>query len=133
MVNQNHNWNEITNVGNPTRSQVVNDIIKRVKKFEAQKQGSPSKAQLPQKEHEYQSIIGTHHKEDDIVAKYGIPAVINFQFHMIGRLDVCGKFLQQNLQPNDQFLKSWQKGKLSWSINVHKERERNAPFQHILP
>ena len=47
MPNRHHQWNGLTNVGNPTRSRAVNDMIKRVKKFEARRQGAPSKARRP--------------------------------------------------------------------------------------
>lgn len=53
MPNRNHTYNEITKVGNPTKSQKVNDVIKRVKRFEARKQGSPSKAHRALKEAEF--------------------------------------------------------------------------------
>jgi hypothetical protein len=44
MPNQITPWNEISHVGNPTRSTVVNKIIKEIKKMEAARLGRPSQA-----------------------------------------------------------------------------------------
>ena len=35
----------------------------------------------------YDAIINSQQKDNDVIEKYGIPAVLNFQFHLIGRLD----------------------------------------------
>jgi hypothetical protein len=34
MPNRNHQWNELSNVGNPTKSQVLNDLVAHVKRAE---------------------------------------------------------------------------------------------------
>ena len=39
MPNRLSQWNEISNVGNPTKSAEVNDLDKRVTKKEARKEG----------------------------------------------------------------------------------------------
>ena len=44
---QNHQWNELTNLGNPTRHQAINDLIKQVWKFEMCQQGATLKACQP--------------------------------------------------------------------------------------
>jgi hypothetical protein len=44
MLNQITPWNEISHVGNPTCSTVVNKIIKAMKKMEAARLGRPSQA-----------------------------------------------------------------------------------------
>ena len=40
-------WNIEANKGIPTKSIVVNDVIKKVLKFEVRKQGKPSQARRP--------------------------------------------------------------------------------------
>ena len=40
MPNRLLQWNEISNVGNPTKSAEVNDLVKRVTKKEARKEGA---------------------------------------------------------------------------------------------
>ena len=47
MPNRNMQWNQITGHGNPTRSQGLNDLIKRVKRFEVRGHGAESKARRP--------------------------------------------------------------------------------------
>lgn len=44
MPNKNHKWNEIMNVGNPTKSQSHEQHDKQGEMFEACKQDAPSKA-----------------------------------------------------------------------------------------
>ena len=49
MPNKLMSWNELANppVGNPTKSILVDDLIKRVKKKEVRKQDKPSQARKP--------------------------------------------------------------------------------------
>ena len=47
MPNKNMQWNQLTNHGNPTRSQALNDLLKRVKKAEVRGQGAQSRARRP--------------------------------------------------------------------------------------
>ena len=39
MPNRNHQWDELQNRGNPTKSQALNDLIRKVKRFEVRGQG----------------------------------------------------------------------------------------------
>ena len=127
--NKNHQWNEVTATGNPTRSQAVNDMIKRVEKFEVRGEGSPSRARRPLKEAEFRAVMTGLKGKDDINSKYGIPALLAFQFHLIGRVDDCCKWKRQNLGTHDVHSDKSGKARLSWSKNVREER--NAPWQHL--
>ena len=131
MPNKLMTWDVIECRGNPTRSAAVNDLIKRVKKFEARRQGAPSKARRALKEHEFRHVMSSLYQTDhtDIVVKYGIPALLAFQFHMIGRLDDSSKWLRTNLQMHDSYPGKAAKAKLCWGKNVHEERD--APWQHM--
>ena len=44
MPNQNHQWDETASRGNPTKSQALDDLIERVKRFEVRSHGAPPKA-----------------------------------------------------------------------------------------
>ena len=44
MPNKRTDWNEIANVGNPTRSGEVNDLVKAIKKMETARLGAESQA-----------------------------------------------------------------------------------------
>lgn len=60
-------------------------MVSQVKKLKGHKQKDPSKAQLPLKDNEFRPIVGELWALNDsnIIAKYGIPALIVFLFHMI--------------------------------------------------
>lgn len=55
-------------------------------KFE---QGVKSKARRPLKKNEFRSINEQLRGANSIITKYGMPALIAFQFHLIGRVDDC--------------------------------------------
>ena len=62
-------------------------MIQKVKKFEVRGQGVESKACWPLKEAEFRQIIQELRQVDnDIIANYGVPVLLAFQFHMLGRV-----------------------------------------------
>ena len=129
MPTKNHQWNELTNMGNPTRSQAVNDMIKKVKRFEVRKQGKASSARRPLTTAEIKAALHELRNSDDIEIKYGIPALLCFQFHVIGRVDDCCKWYRSNLATHDQYPGKAARFRLAWSKNVTDERD--APWQHL--
>lgn len=130
MPNKNHQWNELTGRGNPTKSQELNDMIKKVKKFEVRGQGAPSRARRALKEHEFRSMQSELRSSDDYITKYGIPALNTFQFHLIGRVDDCCKWRREHLAVHDSHSDKACKVRLAWSKNVTDERA--APWQTML-
>ena len=131
LPNKHIPWNDIARAGNPTRSIAVNECIRRVAKFETRQQGAPSKARRPFKEPEFRELLARCHEcDDDIYAKYMVPAVLCFQFHMIGRVDDCCQWQRSNLAINPAHPEKSAQGRLAWSKNVNEERD--APWQHIL-
>jgi hypothetical protein len=131
MPNRLMPWNEITGVGNPTRSKALNDLIKSVKKKEVRGQGAPSQARRSIKDAEFRRVVELlkDEEEDSIIKKYGIPAMMAFQFHMIARIDCSTQVLISNLRPHEHFTFCL-KVRLSWSKNVLEERD--APFQAVI-
>ena len=89
MPNNHHQWNEISNSGNPTRSQELIQLIKFVKKREVRGQGIPSQARRPLEEAEFRTAMMLAHTNENNLTRYGIPALCCFQFSMIGRIDDC--------------------------------------------
>ena len=125
-------WNDLTGVGNPTKSRQLNDLIKLVKKKEVRGQGVPSQARRPIRANEYCRVIRILKDESDegnIFWKYGIPALMNFQFHLLTRIDCATQALVANLKPHPS-VPSFLKMRLAWSKNVMEERD--APWQHVL-
>jgi hypothetical protein len=133
MPNKITPWNQLAQQGNPTRSIEVNQLYKYVKKKEVRRQGVASKADMPLQAREYQqmmTILKTESAGDDILRKYGIPAFINYQFHMLARVDDVSQSLRENLQLHDRFPNIALKSRINWSKNVMEERD--APFQSML-
>jgi hypothetical protein len=122
-------WNEISGVGNPTRSIALNDLIKYVKKKEVRGQGAPSKARRSIKDAEFRRVVELLKEEEGITKKYGIPAMMAFQFHMIARIDCSSQVQIANLRPHDNFMFCL-KVRLNWSKNVMVDRD--APFQAVV-
>lgn len=122
MPNKNMVWNNQTEQGNPTRSSVLNDFIKEVKKKEVRKQGKASKARRPLVTSEFRQIIDrVRGGDDNYTFKYSLAAYYIFQFHMVARVDDVMHFKCEDLTPHLDFdfaLKS----KMCWSKNVLDER-----------
>ena len=129
MPNRLMQWNEISNVGNLTKSAEVNDLIKRVTKKEARKEGAASHRRRPMKIEEYNSILEILKESRQSTEKYGIPALMNYQFHLIARIDDTTQVSLENIQKHDRF-DFCLKTKLNWSKNVTDERD--APWQAII-
>jgi hypothetical protein len=123
-------WVSGRNEGNPTRSIEVNSLIKRIKKKEVRKQGVLSKAKRPVTEDEFrrmQNILQNH--KSNIIWRYGLYALTNFQFHLLARIDDTTQVLVENIRVHDSFCNAL-KTRLNWSKNVTEERD--APWQIIL-
>jgi hypothetical protein len=66
----------------------VNDLIKAVKKKEVRKQGTPSNADRPREEQEFNQLITTLVSLERPTERYMmIPTICKFQFHLNARLD----------------------------------------------
>ena len=130
MPNRLMAWNQLNNVGNPTRSCELNDLIKFAKKKEARQQGAVLHARRSIKDAEYACVLELLKEKDNILCKYGIPAMMNFQFHLIARIDCTTQVSLANLKEHDQF-DFCLKTKLNWSKNVLEERD--APWQVMIP
>ena len=125
-------WNEISRIGNPTRSTAINMLIKRIKKSEVQKQGAKSRARQSITDNEFckMNLLARRCPEGQgSIWKYGIPAQLCYQFHLIAGLDDTMMALRKNLAIHPHFNFAL-KTKLNWSKNVREERD--APWQIIL-
>ena len=129
MPNKLMKWDMATNTGNPTKSVVVNELIKRVKKQEVRKQGKPSRAVRAMELSEFNAFIRGCRETDSghIGHRVGV-AYFLFQFHMIARLDDVMNFKIGDLMSNIEFPDTI-KSKMRWSKNVLEERE--SPDQII--
>ncbi len=129
MPNKLMAWNAIAQVGNPTRSVEVNELIKTVKKQEVRKQGKLSTARRAITHPKFLRMLDYLKEDEDAMRKYGLPSLFVFQYNLIARIDDTCQFLVSNLTASSDFdfvLRS----RLNWSKNVHEERD--APNQILL-
>ena len=137
MPNQNHQFNEIAMVGNPTRSKAVNDYIVRLKQLEVRQEAVPTRAKRPLEHEEYRAIINCIRKRVDHSVcnisthqkHYALAAMMLWQYALIGRLDDAAQTKTFALFPNLRFPDALE-GQLTWSKNILEERQ--APHQILL-
>ena len=132
-------WSVTRTEGNPTQSKDVIDLLKAVKKKEVRKQGAKSRVRRPMIGKEFESMHKLLRESDDddrrttahasAWKRYGISAIVNFQFHMISRIDDSTQVILEHIRVHDKFSHSL-KVRLNWSKNVNDERD--APFQLVL-
>ena len=130
MPNKLMQWNEINRVGNPTKSTLVNNLLKRVKKLEVRKLGVTPKARRPLTEDEFRKIVTIlKEAERGNTWSYGVPAQLCFQVHLIARMDDTMNVLLENVDVHPRF-PFCLKTRLKWSKNVREERD--APWQIMI-
>jgi hypothetical protein len=125
-------WNSTSREGNPTKSIEVNDLIKRVKKKEVRKQGVAPQSRRSMTEREFRllhSILQKYGGDNDIIWRVGVPALFNYQFHLIARIDDATQILLDHVQVHNSFSNAL-KTKLNWSKNFTEERD--APWQIMM-
>ena len=84
MPNRLATWNVLNKLGNPTRSQIIIDLIKAVRKKEVCKLGKPSAARCPLQFEEFSNTIAILHTYPDSIHRYEMSALCAFQSHMVG-------------------------------------------------
>jgi len=87
MPNKLQPWNALASTGNPTRSILVNQLIKLVRKKQVRKQGKESAVRRPLQPEEFEQTIAILQQYPDVIHRYQMPSFCKFQFHMIGRVD----------------------------------------------
>ncbi|EGZ12074.1 hypothetical protein PHYSODRAFT_336540 [Phytophthora sojae] len=103
MPRVNSTWDPVTQRDNPTRSDAVNKLIKRVKKFEVRREGAESKARRSVEFDEFTNLLLLVHD------------MMKLQF--------------ANISPNSQY-PSTLLFQMHWSKNIHEEQD--APEQIVL-
>ena len=127
MLDQNHQWSEVTKKGNPTRAAVINKLLRAMKKFEAARLGKPSMARRSFIPKEFEMIVTLAEKHEDREVAACLPSFMTFQMHMIARLDDTGKFRLRDLKGFRQYSDLGCTAKLCWAKNCMEERD--APTQ----
>ena len=137
LPRQSHPWDEVGRAGNPTRSSLVNSVVKRVQKYEVRKQGADSQCRRPIEYEEYIQILELLKKQAHENAAYTMVtnkilktlSLITLQWHTISRVDDMCHFRFSDLTSNPSF-KFALSCQLRWSKNIMEERD--SPQQIIL-
>lgn len=124
MPNSHMVWNEIANVGNPTKAKEISTLIGQVKRKEAARRGAPSKKRRALFKSEFEQSMENfaameEKKEEGLFAG----AFFRFQLHMAARGDDTAKARLGDMQPFHQYLNYGITMKLCWSKNVTEERD----------
>jgi hypothetical protein len=119
---------------NKTQCEQITEFMARIKKMEVRGKGQRSVARRSLKHGEFVHLIQMLKRDEQgratNVHKYGIPAMLCFQFSLICRLDDASQMLAANLQHNDRFPQQALKARMVWSKNVNDQRD--APWQTLL-
>jgi hypothetical protein len=129
MPDRLHGWRSGTNDGNPTKSAEVNNFIKSTQRLETRKQGAVSQTRRPMQESEFRRLHeifktagGRMLSRKALIWKYGMPALMNFQFHLIARIDDTTQVIMEHIRTHDNFENAL-KTQRNWSKNVQDERD----------
>ncbi|ETO84830.1 hypothetical protein F444_01297 [Phytophthora nicotianae P1976] len=123
-------WDPIRSEGNPTRSEAVNAVIKKVKRCEVRREGVQPAARRPIEYEEFINLLDQVHSSNDKGAiKYLVSAVLTLQWHLIARIDdmMTMKFDSFSCSIHHPGTLHCQ---LRWSKNISEERD--APEQIVL-
>ena len=109
-------------MGNPTKSPLVNGLIKAVMSKETKGLGKDSKADRRFTDEECNQLV-------PMISAVGLPiqrlrhqAMTKFQVHLIGRADDISHCRKSNLRQSEQY-PLYLTGRIRWSKNVQEERD----------
>ncbi|KAG1703778.1 hypothetical protein DVH05_006792 [Phytophthora capsici] len=129
MPRVNTSWDPVTEQGNPTRSDAVNKLIKRVKRSEVRREGVGSNARRAIEFDEFLSLLTLARAEEErVAAKYMVNSVLTLQWHIMARIDDMMKLQFNNFFSNTQYT-STLLCQVRWSKNISEERD--APEQIV--
>ena len=115
--------------GNPTRSVDVNSLIRAVRRKETRHLGVPSNADRSFTREEFIQMVDLLSSDGHLINRLRHPAMLKFQFHLIGRSDDTAHVKKSFLSASSQF-PGYLVVKMRWSKNVREERD--CPYQIIL-
>ena len=130
MENQNLQWNETAQTGNPTRSAQMAKLLKHIKRMQTRKMGKASQARRSCTQGEYERIIQAYWAMENKEAGLCAAAVTALQMAFIARNDDVCKFVEEDLKRAESFPHYGVMGRLPWCKNVTEERD--APPQVMI-
>ena len=97
MPNRISCWDSINKTGNPTKSRLVNDLIKLVKRAEVRRIGKPSSTKRPLTQEEFRHVLLVFFNKGDFQFRYRYCTMLKYQYHLIARCDDLGIFCTLDL------------------------------------
>jgi len=124
MPQRNMVWDDVRKEGNPTKSQAVNDLIKKIERHEVRGTGVATTARRPIEWEEYIMLLiaARHVFSNREKAMYMILAVMSLQWHFIGRIDDILSLVTTTIQVNLRHPFCLQL-KMRKSKNIRSERD----------
>ncbi|KAG2845900.1 hypothetical protein PC113_g18092 [Phytophthora cactorum] len=130
MPRINATWDPVTERGNPTRSDAVNKLIKKVKKFEVRREGAETKARRSVKFEEFMNLLLLVRSQwEQNKTSFMVGSVLSLQWHIMARIDDMMKLQLGNFSPNTEYA-STLLFQMRWSKNIQEERD--APEQIVV-
>ena len=125
-------WSIRRSEGNPTRSVVVRELMKRVLLDEVAGNGAKSKERGPFVEQEYEQAIDLMEENDDAEERLFTSGIFRMQYNLGGRIDDVSKQKCVNLVANKDIQHENLSviTKLNWSKNVRTKKQ--APWQILI-
>tara|TARA_B110001452_G_scaffold79558_1_gene65063 strand:+ start:443 stop:2851 length:2409 start_codon:yes stop_codon:yes gene_type:complete len=125
-------WNVRNKTGNPTRSVVVRNLMKKVATQELAGNGADSKERGPFVEEEFEQTIRMLEGNDNVEERLFSSSIFRTQYNLGGRVDDVSKQKCANIIPNKDVLHSNISliTRLPWSKNVKTKKQ--APWQILI-
>jgi len=126
MPRQYMTWDDVTKIGNPTKSRAANKVIEVVKKHEVQGTGKPSNARRAVEWDEFKNVLAatrefysSRHREEVMIL---LLTILTIQWQFIGRIDdmmrlATSTVLFNSDHPFTLYIK------MCWSKNIRTERD----------
>ena len=129
MVDKANIWNETHDMGNPTRSSLVNNLLAFVIKQQTHHKGKESNVVRALTITEFAQIVNIIRGMKENIRRYSIAAYFIFQYNIIGRIDDVAHMYLSNVKINVDYPYTLLV-RVVWSKNINDER--NAPDQILL-
>ncbi len=136
MPRQMYPWDPVNHFCNPTRSEALNAVISKVKKFEVRKQGVETLARQPLEYKEYKNILRLIKQKamksikiEDQRKYFKTSALLTVQWHMISRIDDMCHLRYTDFSNHLDFPFTLQL-QLRWSKNIVEEQ--SCPHQIVI-
>ena len=118
---------------NVTQCKKMTDFLALIGRMETRGKGQPPHDVRPIEHSEFMHLVRLLKANDarsTIVHKYGLPALVSYQFSMICRIDDATQLVFGNLRRHDKFPTVALQSRLTWSKNVREQR--SVPWQSLL-